>query len=61
MSNGDTNGGSDDSDCNTIGQTIQVATGQVDDNVAPHYGETDQGVETHKYDEHCVGRLEFCP
>ena len=61
VSNGDTNGGSDDSDSNTIGQTIQITTGQVNNNVTPHYGQAHQGVETNKYDEYCVGRLQLSP
>ena len=57
MGDGDTNSGSDDCDGNTMEDTIEVATGEVDHNVSPDYGEADQGVEANKDEEHCVWRL----
>ena len=57
MGDGDTNSGSDDSDGNAMKDTIEVATGEVDHNVAPDYGEADQGVEANKDEEHGVWRL----
>ena len=41
MRDGDTNGGSNDSDSNAIGHSIQVTTGQVDYNVSPDNGQTE--------------------
>ena len=41
MRDGDSDGGSDHSDSNAIGHTIQIATGQVDDNVAPDNGQAE--------------------
>ena len=61
MCNGDTNSGSDDSDGDAMEDTIEVATGKVDHDVAPDDGEADQGVEADKDEEHGVGRLQFCP
>ena len=56
MRDGDTDSGSDDSDSNAIGHTIEVTTGQVDDNVAPHNGQaemlTNQNTELQELTNH---------
>ena len=48
---------SDDSDGDAMEDTIEVATGEVDHDVAPDDWEADQGVEANKDEEHGVWRL----
>ena len=57
VGDGDTNRGSDNGDGDTVEDAIEVATGEVDHDVAPDDGEADQGVEANKDEEHGVWRL----